>query len=109
MRLGEDRNPLPVAELCGSVRSDARKQSNTPGRIRTCDLRIRSPRVDSVNNSGDVTYKPGTADPATYHDSSSKIDPDLGRVVDAWPALPDALKAAILALIEASSADRGKR
>ena len=26
-------------------------------------------------------------------------DPDLARVVDAWPALPDAIRRAVLALI----------
>jgi len=29
----------------------------------------------------------------------SDFDPDLARVIDAWPQLPDALKAAILAIV----------
>jgi hypothetical protein len=29
-------------------------------------------------------------------------DPDLALVVDAWPALPDPIKTAILALVEAT-------
>ena len=31
---------------------------------------------------------------------SSPIDPDLARVVDAWPGLPKDLKSAILALLD---------
>jgi len=30
------------------------------------------------------------------------IDPELAAVVDAWPALPDAIKAAILALLNSA-------
>jgi len=30
---------------------------------------------------------------------STPIDADLARVIDAWPKLPDALKAAILAIV----------
>jgi hypothetical protein len=36
------------------------------------------------------------------HDTC-QTDPDLARIVDAWPSLPDAIKAGILAMIEAAS------
>jgi hypothetical protein len=32
-----------------------------------------------------------------------QTDPELARIVDAWPTLPDALKAGILAMVEAAS------
>jgi len=37
--------------------------------------------------------------------SSPPPDPDLARLVALWPKLPDAIKAAISALVQASGAD----
>jgi hypothetical protein len=34
-----------------------------------------------------------------------KTDPDLAAVVDAWPKLPEALKAGILAMVKAAARD----
>jgi len=34
---------------------------------------------------------------------NSQIDPDLARVVEAWPALAEPIKAAILALVETAA------
>jgi len=33
----------------------------------------------------------------------SQNDPDLGRVIDAWPALPKHVKAAVLTLVNAAA------
>jgi hypothetical protein len=35
-----------------------------------------------------------------------EIAPDLARLIDAWPTLPAALKAGILAMIDAVQLDR---
>jgi hypothetical protein len=32
-----------------------------------------------------------------------QVDPDLARLVDAWPTLSDALRAGIVAMVEAAS------
>ncbi len=40
---GPVANPLRVADLGDDVREDEAENESTPGRIRTCDLRIRSP------------------------------------------------------------------
>jgi hypothetical protein len=32
-----------------------------------------------------------------------EIDADLGRLIDAWPTLPDAIRAGILAIMEAAA------
>lgn len=37
-----------------------------------------------------------------------QFEPDLQRVIDGWPTLPDALKTGILAMITAASGDRGE-
>jgi hypothetical protein len=36
------------------------------------------------------------------HTDTCQTDPDLARIVDAWPALPDPIKAGIMAMIEAA-------
>lgn len=36
----------------------------------------------------------------------AKGDTGLAKVIDAWPTLPDAIKAAVLAMVDASKADR---
>jgi hypothetical protein len=33
------------------------------------------------------------------------IDPDLARLIDSWPALPPAIRAGILAMIDAARTD----
>jgi hypothetical protein len=32
----------------------------------------------------------------------SQIDPDLARLIDAWPTLPEAIRAGIIAMIQAA-------
>ena len=34
---------------------------------------------------------------------SASIDPDLQAIIDAWPSLPDAVKADILAMVNAET------
>jgi hypothetical protein len=34
--------------------------------------------------------------------AASPVDPDLVRVVDAWPSLPEPIRRAVLALVESS-------
>jgi hypothetical protein len=39
---------------------------------------------------------------------SEPIPPDLAAVVDAWPQLPEALRAGIVAMVKAASANQGR-
>jgi hypothetical protein len=39
---------------------------------------------------------------------NAPLDPDLAAVVDAWPALPAAIKAGILAMVQAAGGITGK-
>jgi hypothetical protein len=41
-------------------------------------------------------------DPPCIHDAC-QTDTDLARIVEAWPGLPDAIKAGILAMVKAAS------
>jgi hypothetical protein len=38
---------------------------------------------------------------------TEESDPDLARIIDAWPTLPGPIRRAMLALIEARQEDRG--
>ena len=75
---------------------------NAPGRIRTCDRRIRNPVSRSITNAGADTYN-GPSDAPTLNPTSwgadRPVDPDLRRVVDAWPTLPEPIRRAMLALV----------
>jgi hypothetical protein len=52
----------------------------------------------------------GDQAPAPYRALTSALqaDPDLARVVDAWPHLPPHLKAAVLALIATAPGPAGQ-
>ena len=45
----------------------------------------------------------GTVDGEKAH-----IGPDLAKVIEAWPQLPDAIRSAILTLVRAAVGDKGR-
>ena len=47
--------------------------------------------------SGNTPPRPHRAPTKT-----SALDPDLARLIDAWPTLPDPIKAAVLALLDSA-------
>jgi hypothetical protein len=48
----------------------------------------------------------GAAKCAANRDQSPPSDPHLALVIDAWPKLPEAVKAGILAMLKASARGR---
>jgi hypothetical protein len=57
--------------------------------------RGNSPKKAALLTEGGA--KPGALDP-----KSTAIDPALTTLIDAWPTLPDAIRAGILALVQAA-------
>ena len=52
---------------------------------------------------------PGACTPAcTRCPDSAHIFPHLAKVIDTWPDLPEAIQAAILAMVETSTKPKGK-
>ena len=49
----------------------------------------------------DFTHKRAPFDPISRHDSC-QTDPDLARIVDAWPSVPENIRASILMLVKAA-------
>ena len=77
-------------------------QVSAPHRTRTYNPLIKSGQGDGsnplpVNTSGD-----GDAPHVPQHVPTARTDPDLARVVTAWPDLPPHIRAAVLALIRAA-------
>ena len=53
-----------------------------------------------ANTSGDTRQ-----DDSRFDSSEMRDDPDLQAVVNAWPTLSDPVKAAVMALVKADTAD----
>jgi hypothetical protein len=80
-----------------------RIEVSTPDKIRTCNLGFGRPITESRKPDEDNGLR--VAAPSVSHHLATdtcQTDPDLARIVDAWPALPDAIKAGILALVQAA-------
>jgi len=70
----------------------------TYGLQNTCDKSIRDVSADSCADKGEALGRAlGQLTPS---------DPDLAAIVKAWPALPAALKAGILAMVKASGGEQ---
>jgi hypothetical protein len=67
--------------------------------------RILSPPPDSVKPDSVVSCDDAISTPTSRADSRIELDADLQRVFYAWPTLPEALRAGILAMIDAARKD----
>jgi hypothetical protein len=76
---------------------------NTGEATRTPDLRIMRPQVDIRNDLPGKDLR--QADPGAPHyfpTDNCKTDPELAAVVEAWDRLPAAIRAGIVAMVEAT-------
>lgn len=98
-----------VLENTGNREQALTPDTTTPGRIRTGDLRFRKPLPDSGKDGqvqelreeeGQLAAQ-GTARSAENR-PATPADADLARIIDAWPTLPEAVKAGILAMVAAT-------
>jgi hypothetical protein len=63
---------------------------------RTYGLKVACPDAENATNQGISDHAAPMVAPRV---APNPTDPDLQRVVEAWPALPEALRRAVLALI----------
>lgn len=70
----------------------------------------RSPQLAAPPDTSGGSTAPLTALLTGTADSGCErvreVDPDLARVLDAWPGLPEYIKAAVLALVESAGPRR---
>jgi len=83
------------------------------GRIRTDDLRFTKPQDDSVSSEVSSTYDgaPSTPSiiPSTRIENAARTAPtcvqdddELRDVISAWPTMPHAVRAGIMAMVRAT-------
>jgi len=75
------------------------------GGARTHDQRINLPPIGKSNpltSSGLRISRPPLAHPVPT-DTRPTLPPDLAAVIDAWPNLPEPIRAGILAMVKAAS------
>ena len=105
---GDERKPLRIADIRDRTQHGTRECKKATSGIRTLDLRFTKARGDSA--SIEVTSTCNDENENTSSNASSCaqngfVDPDLAAVIDAWPALSDPVKAAMMALVKAGLAD----
>jgi hypothetical protein len=78
-------------------------------RTRTGDLRIMRPPLELTKVKSVKPLRLPTS-PIAHHlpTDTRKSNPDLAAVVDAWPTLPEAVKAGIVAMVKASGGKGGR-
>jgi hypothetical protein len=95
-------------------RGEAQKTLQNKWKTRGSRGKGETPRVgleptapDSQATAEQELTEPGPSAETKYDTKKSREtahdDPDLRAVVDAWPALPDAVRAGIVAMVRASS------
>ena len=60
--------------------------------------------LTSISSGNDALAVEGNVKCNALADDSSAIDPDLAIVIDAWAELPESVRAAFVAMIEAANA-----
>jgi hypothetical protein len=72
--------------------------------IRTRDIQIHNLDTASPNHDQESELRQTSQDFAHYLPTDTcQTDPDLAAVVAAWPELPEAIRAGILAMVKAAS------
>ena len=118
---GETDVASPVAQVVvaagvdDGVRRNATLRKTAPRRTRTFDPLIKSPTVDSVSDKTTSTYNeplqapsifPSTQPENTAATARTCVQVDeLHDVISAWPTLPHAVRAGILAMVRATASE----
>ncbi len=68
-------------------------------RTRTVNIQLGRLKTQSVSDDPTTTYDTHHQD-TSNSPGNSEIDPELVRLLDAWPSLPAAVRAGIMAIVE---------
>jgi hypothetical protein len=88
---------------CGELIADNAecKNEDTPGDRRRAFL-ITEQSLHITSGAAETPLAPKLA---LAESAGSTTDPELARVLAAWPKLPDSLKAAVLAIVKSATAE----
>ena len=101
-----DPNYLPLKNF-GEMWSDlAVSVVSSGGGTRTPDTRIMIPRSDRRKPKGDKE-EANINGRLALHLPYETLPPELTALIDAWPSLPEPIKAEILAMVRASGSGGG--
>ena len=79
--------------------------------IRTPDVQLGKLETHPVSAAESRVSGGDTASPSSSSSSSTAnwpLDDDLRRLIDAWPTLPEPMRAGILAMVEAAAKDNAR-
>ncbi len=71
-------------------------------RIRTADVQLGKQRAIDTTQESVSTYKssnPAIASNPDTSDEKTPLNPELQAIIEAWPSLPEPLRAAVLAIV----------
>ena len=74
--------------------------------IRTPDVQLGKLETYLVSDDKQKTCKNNIPAPTSRLPQSVLKDPNLSAIIQAWPSLPEAIKAGILAMVKASGQDK---
>ena len=107
--MADDKDGVEGAENPPSSQRKPRSEAKTPKatcRTRTGDLRFTKPLPPVVSGEHTGSCKHSNAStsssPSSCAQEPSKTDPDLAKLIDAWPTLPEPVKAGIRAMVDAA-------
>ncbi len=86
------------------MRSGAASCGKATRETRTRDLSFTKAQVPPGESIREGVSGEAGGTPSSSHSSSDEnqpLDADLRRLIDAWPELPDAIRAGILAMVDA--------
>ena len=89
-----------------SCRLDSHPVSSAPRRTRTYNPLIKSQQAGSPNSPLPKDLQPAPGVAHYLPTDTRKTDPDLVAVMAAWPDLPEAIKAGIVAMVKVASLER---
>ena len=106
-----ERLPLEKGNVRNETQDSTTQNKSGPGGTQThtriSAKRILSPQTDfrsgEKTDTCDGDSEAPSSSPGSRNRNQADSDPDLAKVTDAWPALPEAIKAGIVAMVRAAT------
>jgi hypothetical protein len=94
--------PRPGAEIGSGVNAEPTKQKALRLLARLAGVPPRGLETPANSPQNSTNPAPGGAKSGALDAKTPAIDPGLAVIIDAWPKVPEAIRAGILALVRAA-------